>query len=217
MDLNSREFAPISNNYADKYLTADANQQARLTWPFIAGERPALHRESVSRAAFLASTLSIGLLLLAGGVFKLRHRSHRSYRRDRWHPASGWRGADFATPAESAGQGPIARERRGDFALGHPLGWRPPKPTDPARDLKASLQEFDLGRAGTASNPIRPFAPVAPAGLAVQQLLNKYGGRSARKKSNNQKSDWKTRCSVRQISALMSDETAPGAAGRAPP
>jgi hypothetical protein len=166
--LDQAEPATPSNSYADGRADPDAADQA--PWPVIEAARAkdSSAADIALRYFSLAGSLTIPLLLLAGWAAKFTRRSVvEASLRDQWRVIAGrlrWP-ADFnaSAPGDLA-----ATEASRDPA------WRSLTPTDPARDLKASLAELmrDLQRAGAASDSRPCPAPVGRTGEgAYRQAL----------------------------------------------
>lgn len=159
-DLNTPELATMRDSYADAQEEAGTTAQMPSPWPVIEAARAG--QGSADGNTFLYGSLVGGLvmalLLLAGQIPKYARREERLHLRHHLRLLA--RRLSPRPPAVFAKTAfrKLAQERReGEFS------WRPPTPTDPAQDLKASLAELmrDLRRAAAASDPVRPLSRVA--------------------------------------------------------
>ena len=159
LDFDGRALATTSSTYAEEQV--DALEQTPLILPGMASFRP----------MFPVAALAI-TLLLAGAIFELVRR-RPAYRGHHWRAAGERRPrqqmrANFAATAGRRSAGGTRQDGAGSQS---------PMPTDPAHDLKVSLQELigDLQRAGAASGPPRSFAPPARLGGKSRRVVAHRG------------------------------------------
>jgi hypothetical protein len=174
-DLDTHELVLINNKYAGEHVTANAAEQVPSAKPIIEVESAARPRGSAGVANFglvslvgalgIASLLYFGLYF--GRVFGIVRRPDRETSRRRTRSDFSEIRSDFS---EIPGRGSTLRARQNESV------WSPTL-TDPARDLRTSLHQLmcDLKRAGTASNRLHSFVPIAhrmPKESADQKLSN---------------------------------------------
>jgi hypothetical protein len=157
-DLSGPELSGLRSSYADNSADEEASPQIPVTWPVVeAVSAPPDSSVFAPPSAFLVGGTAMALVFVAGWAF--RHiRARRIYvvpscaEAVRGHSPQGNKPDTIGSGGASARRA-VARRR--------------PTPTDPARDLKASLGELmrDLQRAGAAAE-----APVPPIGKPKRRI-----------------------------------------------
>jgi hypothetical protein len=153
LDVDARKLAGMSTSPADKDLVVRTARQTPTTLPDVKGERaaPWHYPSEVVKigSGFLLAALLMMVSLLFFGVWLIR----RHYRE-----AAGAQALRRLMSGGFSGMAPlrsVAGMQRDDGLSSGPM------PTDPAIDLKKSLQELmcDLRRTDTAGSSLLSFAP----------------------------------------------------------
>lgn len=168
VNLHTRDPAGKSDSLAAGEAATDAAEPGPLPRPAVAVARAGMQQDSVGTANF-SSVFVVGVLLLAsllfGGLFKLSRHFHGQalYLANEYEDM----------PAESD-----------ETAAGMPMPdgqHDAPTPTDPADDLKTSLQELmhDLRRADAASGlPLTGIAADLQRAIAARKVLRSFAPRA---------------------------------------
>ena len=177
LDVDARKFAGMSTSPADKDAVVRPARQTPTTLPDVEGERAApWHYPSevvnIGLGFLIAALLMMVSLLFFGVRFIRRH----------YCEAAGAQALRRLMLGDFSGMAPlrsVAGLRRDDGLSSGPM------PTDPAIDLKKSLQELmcDLRRTDIAGSLILSFAPFADqmSEVARDQKLSKDSSPSSRR------------------------------------
>ena len=143
-DLSGPEPSGLRSSYADNSADEEASPQIPVTWPVVeAVSAPPDSSVFAPPSAFLVGGAAMALVFMAGWAF--RHiRARRIYIVPSCAEAVSGHSPQ-GNKADTIGSGGASARRA--------VARRRPTPTDPARDLKASLGELmrDLQRAGAAA------------------------------------------------------------------
>lgn len=158
-DLSRPELSGLRSSYADNSADEEAPPQIPVTWPVVEAVSAPPDDSSVFALppAFLVGAVAIALVFITGWAF--RHiRSRRIYVVPSCAEAVSGHYPQGNKPDTMGSGGASARRA---------VARRRPTPTDPARDLKASLGELmrDLQRAGAAAE-----APASPIGRPKRRI-----------------------------------------------
>ena len=157
-DLSGPEPSGLRSSYADNSADEEAPPQIPVTWPVVeAVSAPPDSSVFAPPSAFLVGGAAMALVFMAGWAF--RHiRARRIYIVPSCAEAVSGHSPQ-GNKADTIGSGGASARRA--------VARRRPTPTDPARDLKASLGELmrDLQRAGAAAE-----APTSPIGKPKRRI-----------------------------------------------